>query len=150
MTQDDKGRKIAYWVATGILVAVFVAAGIQNMIPTPGMLAMLDSLGYPPYLAHILGVAKLLAVVAILTPGFQRLKEWAYAGVTIDLLGAAWSHAASGHSFMDIATPLLVLAFAWASWLLRPANRKLPDAAGDCAALIRPPAPLSRESAFGT
>lgn len=127
MTQDGKGRKIAYWITTGILVVVLIAAGIANMMASPDLIAMLASLGYPAYLANILGVAKLLAVVAILTPGFPRLKEWAYAGVTIDLIGAAWSHTVSGHSFLDIVTPLLVLAVAWASWLLRPANRKLPD-----------------------
>jgi uncharacterized membrane protein YphA (DoxX/SURF4 family) len=126
MSQDSKGRKIAYWITTGILAAVFVAAGVYNLTD-PEMVAVLASLGYPAYLATILGVAKLLAVVAILVPGFPRLKEWAYAGVTFDLIGAAWSHTASGHSFRDIAAPLLVLAVAWASWLLRPANRKLPD-----------------------
>jgi hypothetical protein len=63
-----------------------------------------------------------------LVPGFPRLKEWAYAGVAIDLIGAAWSHAASRNSFVDIAAPLLVLAIAMASWYLRPSDRKLPDA----------------------
>jgi uncharacterized membrane protein YphA (DoxX/SURF4 family) len=122
MTQE---RKIGYWIATGIFAAVFTFVGVINLMAPPEMIAMLASLGYPAYLAGILGVAKLLAVIAIVVPGFPRLKEWAYAGVTFDLIGAAWSHAASGDSLMDISIPLLVLAVALTSWYLRPANRKL-------------------------
>ena len=42
----------------------------------------------------ILGVLTLLAVLALLVPGFARVKEWAYAGVMFDLIGAAASHLA--------------------------------------------------------
>lgn len=125
MTQDSKGRKIAYWITTGLLVATLAFLGVVNLLAPPKMVAMLASLGYPAYLLTILGVAKLLAAAAILSPGCPRLKEWAYAGVTIDLIGAAWSQAVSGHPFVDIVTPLLVLALAWASYWLRPAGRML-------------------------
>jgi uncharacterized membrane protein YbaN (DUF454 family) len=128
MTQESKGRKIAYWITTGILAAVLGVLGVINLWAPPDMVAMFASLGYPEYLSGILGVAKLLAMIAILVPSFPRLKEWAYAGVTFDLVGAAWSHAASGHAFRDIVTPLLVLAVAMASWYLRPSDRRLPDA----------------------
>jgi uncharacterized membrane protein YphA (DoxX/SURF4 family) len=127
MTQDSKGRKIGYWITTGIFAALFTFIGVLNLMATPDMVAMLASLGYPAYLAGILGVAKLLAVIAIVVPGLPRLKEWAYAGVAIDLIGAAWSHVASGDTLMDVAAPLLVLAVAMTSWYLRPADRKLPD-----------------------
>jgi uncharacterized membrane protein YphA (DoxX/SURF4 family) len=127
MTQHNMGRKIGYWITTGIFAAVFTFIGVINLLATPDMIDRLASLGYPAYLSGILGVAKLLAVIAIVVPRFPRLKEWAYAGVTFDLIGASWSHAASGDSFTDIATPLLVLAVALTSWYLRPADRKLPD-----------------------
>jgi hypothetical protein len=127
MTQDSKGRKIAYWITTGLLVAILTFLGMINIMAPPEMVARLASLGYPAYLGSILGVAKLLAAIAILAPGYPRLKEWAYAGVAIDLLGAAWSHALSGHSFQDIVLPLLVLVVAMASWSLRPEDRKLLD-----------------------
>lgn len=128
MTQDSKVRKIAYWITTGIVGAGLGVLGVINLMAPPDLVDMLASLGYPAYLSGILGVAKLLAAIAILAPGFPRLKEWAYAGVTFDLIGAAWSHAASWHAFVDTVTPLLFLAIAWASWYLRPADRKLADA----------------------
>ena len=48
-------------------------------------------LGYPLYLLPFLGVAKLSACVVIVLPFFKRLKEWAYAGLFFDLVGATYS-----------------------------------------------------------
>jgi uncharacterized membrane protein YphA (DoxX/SURF4 family) len=128
MSRESRARKLGYWVTTGIVGAALVAGGTANAMAVPDVVAILDSLGYPIYLARLLGVAKLLAATAILAPGFPRLKEWAYAGVAIDLIGAACSHAASGHGFKEVATPMVLFVIAMASWALRPANRKLPDA----------------------
>jgi hypothetical protein len=48
-------------------------------------------LGYPIYFVPFIGVAKVLGVIAILIPGYPRIKEWAYAGLTFDLIGATYS-----------------------------------------------------------
>ena len=84
------------------------------------------ALGYPAYVVTILGVWKLLAVPALLVSGFDRLKEWAYAGVMFDLTGAAASHLAVGdplwHQFLIGG----LLAVAFVSYALRPAVR-VPD-----------------------
>ncbi len=83
-------------------------------------------LGYPMYFFLILGVWKFLGAIAILVPGFPRLKEWAYAGIFFDLTGAAASRALSGgygtYGFHVIA-PLIITGFMVLSWALRPANR---------------------------
>jgi hypothetical protein len=129
MTQASKGRSIAYWITTSILGAMLGVLGVIHLMAPPDLVASLASLGYPEYLSGILGVAELLAAITILMPDFPRLKEWAYAGVAIELIGAAWSHVASGDAFRDVVAPLLVLAVALASWHLRPADRKLPEAA---------------------
>jgi hypothetical protein len=52
---------------------------------------MHEGLGYPVYFIPFIGVAKLLGVVAILIPGYPRIKEWAYAGFFFDLIGATYS-----------------------------------------------------------
>ena len=83
------------------------------------------NLGDPMYLMTILGVAKILGVIALLAPRLPLLKEWAYAGFTFDMLGAAASHAFVGDSPAEIVTPLVVLAIAIASYCLRPPKRKL-------------------------
>jgi hypothetical protein len=52
--------------------------------------------GVPLYLIPFIGIAKVLGVIAILIPGFPKLKEWAYAGLFFDLIGATYSICASG------------------------------------------------------
>jgi type II secretory pathway component PulF len=50
-----------------------------------------EHLGYPLYLLPFLGVAKLLGAITIVIPKFDKLKEWAYAGLSINLVGATYS-----------------------------------------------------------
>jgi hypothetical protein len=76
-------------------------------------------------LVLILGLWKVLGAVAVLVPGFPRLKEWAYAGFFFDLTGAAASRAFAGDGAADILAPLGFLALVAASWALRPASRRL-------------------------
>ncbi|MGA9586410.1 MAG: hypothetical protein WBQ95_13845 [Terracidiphilus sp.] len=64
----------------------------------------------------ILGVGKLLAIAAILTPQTRLLREWAYAGRTFDLMGAFMVM----RDPLRIAfIPLLVLGLAAGSYFLR-------------------------------
>ena len=76
-------------------------------------------LGYPDYLRPLLGIAKLLGAAALITPGRPKLREWAYAGFTFDLLGALASHALSGDSVAHAAPALFALALLIASYSLR-------------------------------
>jgi uncharacterized membrane protein YphA (DoxX/SURF4 family) len=128
MTQDSKGRKIGYWVATGLTALTMLGGGTLDALAVPDAVAIFASLSLPKYLVHFIGVAKILAAITILLPKFPRLKEWAYAGIAIDLVGAAYAHAASGQTVGETITPLVILAIVLASWWLRPADRKLPDA----------------------
>ena len=85
-----------------------------------------ERLGYPLYFLVILGIWKLLGVVALVIPRFPRLKEWAYAGVFFDLTGAVASQLASG--LIDAGTmayPIVMTGVAVASWALRPPSRRL-------------------------
>lgn len=122
-----KTRILGYWVSTGIIAFAFLGGGIADLAASPEVTASLNNLGYPPYLATILGVWKLLGAVAILAPRFPRLKEWAYAGMLFDLSGAALSHGFVGDPVGAIAIPLVLLGVVFASWALRPESRKLPS-----------------------
>jgi len=124
-----KAKSIVYWTMTG-LVAFFIGGGgvsqVWRYFADPhGVVA---ELGYPMYFFGILGLWKALGAIAILAPGFPRLKEWAYAGIFFDLTGAAASCAAVGgygaYSFHVIA-PLILTGFTMASWALRPESRKI-------------------------
>jgi hypothetical protein len=118
----------AYWATTGLAGLAFALGGLADVMLAPDVRAGFTHLGYPLYLAFILGVWKLLGAAAIVAPGLPRLKEWAYAGMFFDLTGAAASHAAVGDAAANVLTPLLVLVIVAASWVLRPASRTLASA----------------------
>jgi uncharacterized membrane protein YphA (DoxX/SURF4 family) len=113
----------AYWAATILGPASFVIGGYLHLTRDPQVMTTLAHLGYPPYFATILGVWKLLGAIAIVAPGFPRLKEWAYAGFFFDLTGAAATRAFVGDGVADIVAPLAFLALVAASWALQPARR---------------------------
>jgi hypothetical protein len=118
-----KTKTIAYWITT-ILVAFSMSGGAAQLARVPGVVdGFVRILHYPPYFVSILGFWKVAGAITILVPRFPRLKEWAYAGIFFDLTGAAASNFAVGGSAFHILAPLIVLAFAVASWALRPPSR---------------------------
>ena len=80
------------------------------------------------YFLTIIVVWKVLGAIAILVPGFARLKEWTYAGIFFNVTGAAASHWAVGdygvYAF-HVLVNLFVAALVVASWALRPQSRTL-------------------------
>ena len=86
-----KKTNILYWVFTGLFAAAMTFSSIPNVLLSEESVQVISGLGYPVYLIPFLGVVKMLGVVAILVPGFPRIKEWAYAGFFFDLVGATYS-----------------------------------------------------------
>jgi uncharacterized membrane protein YphA (DoxX/SURF4 family) len=84
--------KAPYWILTGLLAAFMLLGSIPDVLRVPQAVAFFMHLGYPAYLLPFLGVAKTLGVLAVVVPGFPRLREWASAGSTFDLSGALYSH----------------------------------------------------------
>jgi uncharacterized membrane protein YphA (DoxX/SURF4 family) len=92
-----KKINIAYWVVTILLAALMAFGAIPDAISHPEAVKMVcDHLHYPPYFLPFIGIAKLLGAIAILVPGFPKLKEWAYAGFFFDITGAVYSSMAVG------------------------------------------------------
>lgn len=119
-------RKAAYWTTTAILAVVpLITAGTAYLLRVEAAVEAVVSLGYPTYLLTFLGVCKILGGVVLLAPGLPRLKEWAYAGIALNLAAAAFSHAAAGHPAYRAIGPLVYLALAGVSWALRPPSRTL-------------------------
>jgi hypothetical protein len=121
-------RELAYWVATVVSVIGVAGTGLLDLTGANEMALHVTGLGYPAYLQHFLGVAKLLGAAVVLLPKLQRLKEWAYAGMTFDLLGATYSHLAHRDAPGELVLPLVLLALLAASYFLRPEARRLPSA----------------------
>ena len=101
------------------------AGGVQQMLQIGGYNKIVSSLGYPLYLLSILGVWKLLGVIAILVPKFPLLKEWAYAGFFFAMSGAFVSHLVVGQAFIEAVPSLVLLSVTVLSWYFRPAGRRI-------------------------
>jgi hypothetical protein len=84
------------WTITGLMAALMVLSAVPDVLRVPGALAVFAHLAYPSYLLLFLGTAKMLGVAAVLAPGFRRIKEWAFAGLTFDVSGALYSHLSVG------------------------------------------------------
>lgn len=122
-----KAGKIIYWISTLWLSLGMLSTGIGQLFNLKGQggADMIVHLGYPLYLLTILGVWKMLGVVAVLIPKFPLLKEWTYAGFVFIMTGAVFSHIATGDPVIEIFPATLLLILTVVSWYFRPENRKL-------------------------
>jgi uncharacterized membrane protein len=121
-----KRNKIIYWAATVFLAFGMLAQGFAQISHTDGYVDMIVAhLGYPSYFLSIIGVWKILGVIAVLVPGVKLLKEWAYAGFFFVMSGAVFSHVASGDSIFSTAPAVILLIVIATSWYFRPADRKI-------------------------
>lgn len=120
-----KGKKIGYWVTTGLLAVALLGSSFGKFTQAKQIVENTTRLGLPPSLLYLLGFWYTSAAIAILVPGFTRVKEWAYAGVIFAWTGAIYVHFAAGDP-VGKSVPLFVLtAVTIASYLLRPDDRKL-------------------------
>jgi hypothetical protein len=128
----SKRNKIIYWISTLWLCLGMAATGITQLMqkPSDGALSPpgvygITQLGYPVYLLTIIGVWKMLGVIAMLVPNFALLKEWTYAGFIFLLTGALYSHVATHHALAELFPSVLLLALTVVSWYFRPASKKV-------------------------
>ena len=116
-------RKIIYWGSTG-LVALALLGSLTYLTGSEQVVSGFARAGYPQYLRIILGIAKPVAAIVLLIPGFALLKEWAYAGVTFALVMATISSYVSEPPLKWIM-PLVLLVLVAVSYLIRPPNRRV-------------------------
>jgi hypothetical protein len=120
-----KRNKIIYWIATLWLALGMVSTAVVQLMKRKDEVDSIMRLGYPIYFLTIIGVWKILGVVAVLMPKFALVKEWAYAGFFFAMSGAAISHIASGDPMKEIFPSLLLIVLTVVSWYFRPADRKV-------------------------
>ncbi len=116
-------KAFVYWIATILICAMMAFSAFAYLTHAPKMMAGFASLGYPEYFPIILGVFKVLGVLALLAPRFALLKEWAYAGFTFTFIGACASHLAVGQHKEAVA-PVIAFVLLAISYVLRPATRR--------------------------
>lgn len=120
-----KRDSIIYWIATIWLALGMLSTGIVQLIKMEEEVDLMARLGYPIYFLTMIGIWKMLGVVAVLIPKFPLLKEWAYAGFFFAMSGAIFSHLASGSDAKEFFGPILLIILTVVSWYFRPAGRKI-------------------------
>jgi hypothetical protein len=116
-------QKIVYWIATA-LVCLALFGSLTYLTGSAEVVAGFAKAGYPQHLRIVLGIAKPLAAIVLLLPGFALLKEWAYAGVTFALVMATISSYLSGEG-VKAFLPLALLVLVGVSYFTRPPSRRL-------------------------
>jgi DoxX-like family len=121
----DRVRLIAYWIFTLLVVFENTAGFVWTVLKIDFLLVSLAHLGYPQYFANILGPWQLACAATLIAPRFPLVKEWAYAGAFFNYSSAIVSHM-SVHDGADKWMAAVVFAVCTvASWVLRPADRRL-------------------------
>jgi hypothetical protein len=116
-------RKIAYWASTG-LACLALFGSLSYLTGSAEVVAGFAKAGYPQHLRIVLGIAKPVAAIVLLLPGFALLKEWAYAGVTFALVMATISSYSSGEGVKAVL-PAILLGLVAVSYFTRPASHRL-------------------------
>jgi DoxX-like family len=117
-------RKIAYWSSTAIACLALLAS-LTYVTGSAEVVAGFAKAGYPQHLRIVLGIAKPVAAIVLLVPGFALLKEWAYAGVTFALVMAFISAYLSGEGVKTWILPPILLVILAVSYVTRPPSRRL-------------------------
>jgi hypothetical protein len=105
-----KTINILYWVFTILFAALMLFSSYTSILVTQDAKTLIhDQLGFPVYFIPFTGYAKLLGAIAILIPGLKTVKEWAYAGLFFDLIGAVYS----GIALAGTVPPMMLFMLAW-------------------------------------
>ena len=121
----SKTKTITYWIATLWAALGATATAIVQVFGKNAKAAHVADLHYPAYFIILVGVWKMLGVIALLIPKFPLVKEWAYAGFFFVMTGALYSHIAVSDPFSEMFPSLLLLVLILLSYFFRPTDRRL-------------------------
>jgi hypothetical protein len=121
-----KSKVIAYWICTVFIALCIGSGGAAQALRVPQNVEGMIALGYPVHFIVLLGVWKVLGALTLLAPNLRLVKEWAYAGIFIDLSGASVACAANSGGAFHVIAPIVLIGVLAASWVLRPESRRLP------------------------
>ena len=113
-----RGEALLYWIPTTLVVLNAGVGGVFDAIRAPEAMEVFRHLGYPDYFATLLGVAKVLGAIALLAPLPRTLREWAYAGLTFDVMAAVISILAIGDPTSQAIVPFLFLVLTLVSFIM--------------------------------
>ena len=113
-----KKDRIIYWIVTGLMAFGLGLGAVFNAMSSPESVELIvHHLGFPAFMVPFVGIAKLCGIVVILIPGLPRLKEWAYAGLVYDLVGAIYAHISIGAPASEWSPIFVLIAFVAGSYI---------------------------------
>jgi hypothetical protein len=124
-----KRTNILYWIFSILFGGLMLFSGIPNLLLNQESVDFIGRLGYPTYFIRFIGLAKILGVIAILVPGYPKIKEWAYAGLFYDLIAALYSLIAIGDPIgpsMFLLLPIALGALSYFFYHRKLSNNKVP------------------------
>lgn len=84
----NKKYTYLYWTLLILLATFFTISGFLEITKSPATYPKTLKMGYPPYFILTLGISKICGAIVLLIPRIKRLKEWAFAGFTFDVIFA--------------------------------------------------------------
>jgi hypothetical protein len=111
---------VVHWIFMTMLLLFLLWFGVADLRRTADVTATLAHLGYPPYFLYFIGTGKLLAAATFVYPRTRRLREWAYAGISIELISAFASHWFAGDALPMRVAPLVFLLIAGVAYRFDP------------------------------
>ena len=91
-----KTIKITYWVTTIAFVGMMTMSALMQLLQAAPIIESMTKLGLPVRITILLGILKALGALALVFPGYPKIREWAYAGFSFLLIGATYLHFAVG------------------------------------------------------
>ena len=89
-----KSNKIIFSICLTIFSIVVTASIVNSIINYDTVVSTFQTLGYPVYLIHILGMAQSLGLVLIIFNKEQLLVEWVYAAFFLNFMLGCLAHLA--------------------------------------------------------
>lgn len=105
---ENKKVKIAYWCVLVVLTVGMLLSAVPSVLKLPYAVEhFCNVLKLPEYLLAFTGLLKIFGLVALYIPGFPKIKEWVFAGLTFDLVGAWYCNFTALNSF-TASIPIIV------------------------------------------
>jgi len=110
---DERNKKIALWLATGVLALVFLASGGVKLLPRSPAAESFEAWGYPVWFRYLIGASEVAGALGLLVP---RLAPFAASGLVLVMGGAAVTHLRAGETSqapVPLALIVLLVGVAW-------------------------------------
>lgn len=100
----SKGKKIALWIVSILLAALFLSAGVPKLLMPAKIGPMFVQFGFPLWFMTLIGICETLGAIGLLVP---RLAALAAAGLSIIMIGVFFTLVIH-HQGLQVITPVVV------------------------------------------